>query len=106
MIRIVRLQKECLYVPLDEDMIWSFLSVTDINLGIGLTLEANIWSRGIMVEDIIWSRVIGGESSDTCDTSLGDISVGSGSGPGYPGAGSLENWSPAAEAEAGLWVRS
>ena len=84
-------------------MIWSFLSVTDINLGIGLTLEANIWSRGIMVEDIIWSLVIGGESSDT---SLGDISVGSGSGPGYPGAGSPENWSAAAGAEAGLWVRS
>ena len=82
-------------------MIWSFLSVTDINLGIGLTLEANIWSRGIMVEDIIWSLVIGGESSDT---SLGDISVGSGSGPGYPGL--LENWSAAAGAEAGLWVRS
>ena len=100
---ITRLQKNCLYVPLDEDMIWSFLSVTDINLGIGLTLEANIWSRGIMVEDIIWSRVIGGESSDT---SLGDISVGSGSGPGYPGAGSPENWSAAAGAEAGLWVRS
>ena len=65
-------------------MIWSFLSVTDINLGIGLTLEANIWSRGIMVEDIIWSRVIGGDSSDTC---LGDIKVGSGA--------SLENWSAA-----------
>lgn len=50
-----------------------------------------------MVEDIIWSRVIGGDSSDT---SLGDIKVGSGSGPGYPGA-SLENWSAA-----GVWVTS
>ena len=86
-------------------MIWSFLSLADISLGIGLMLEANIWSRGIIVEDIIWSLVMGGDSSDT---SLGDIS-GSGSGPGYTGA-SLENWSQWSAAELGpgaaLWVRS
>ena len=73
-------------LPRDDDIIWSFLTGTEISLGLmGLIWEDNIWSLGIIVEDIIWSLVIGGDSR-TEPPSRADIKLGSET------ESELENW--------------